>query len=197
MKIWQFILMLLLVLSLGSCGSGKRNQRVAYEDDIYNKSNTSINNQSDINSKNSLLDKLLTEAYSWEGTPYKMGGHSRQGTDCSGYIMEVFKAALGIELPRNSAKQSEACQKVKKNKMQPGDLLFFHPNKKGKVSHVGLYVGNGKMLHVSGKKGVIECDIEIPYWENCFNHAGRIPLIENKPSNEKPVNAVESPNWKF
>ncbi len=207
------ILLLAMLLALSSCHSSKKTAHAQYGDDIY--AAQSSNKGKDKDQKVSLIDRLLAEAYSWTGTPYKSGGHSRKGTDCSGYTMEVYRTVLGVELPRNSAKQIEACEKVKKNKIQPGDLLFFHPSKKGKISHVGIYVGNGKMLHASSR-GVMESDITIPYWEKCYNRAGRVkltdgalsspsppeeeeqgPAPQDESSNSKPRDAITSPDWSF
>lgn len=215
MKICRVILWLALLLGLASCHSSKKTARVPYADDIY--ANVQMGGNA---SETTPIDRLLAEAYSWKGTPYKSGGHSRKGTDCSGYTMEVYRTALGVELPRNSAKQFDACDKVKKSKIQPGDLLFFHPSKKGKISHVGIYVGDNKMLHASSS-GVMESDITLPYWEKCYHNAGRVKMkdvsITNtsisqssapakdtsaqttspKATSAPPKDAVTSPDWSF
>jgi len=122
---------------------------------------------------------LLDEAYSWQGTPYKYGrSQKRSGTDCSGFVMEAFNKSLGIKLPRNSAKQAEACRKIKRSELKPGDLVFFHARGSRKVSHVGLYVGEDCMLHASSSRGVMVSRLSDPYWERAFHSAGRVPQFE-------------------
>lgn len=123
--------------------------------------------------------RLLDEAYSWQGTPYKYGrSQKRSGTDCSGFIMEAFDKSLGIKLPRNSAKQAEACRTIKRSELQPGDLVFFHARGSRHVSHVGLYVGEGCMLHASSSQGVMVSRLNDPYWERAFHSAGRVAQFE-------------------
>lgn len=68
---------------------------------------------------------LLAEAKQWIGTPYKYGGEDKNGVDCSGLVLKVYKSALDIKLPRNSAEQSSYCSPLGKDKLMPGDLLFF------------------------------------------------------------------------
>lgn len=174
--------LMLLLAALSSCGSGKNNARMAYDDEIYDDGSTEAAIAAELlrhwqSATRSCTDALLAEAYSWRGTPYRSGGHSKRGTDCSGYTMEVYRTVLGIQLPRNSAKQSEYCSRVSMSKAQPGDLLFFHPAKRGKISHVGIYLGDDKMIHASSR-GVMVADLTIPYWRKCFTHAGRVPKLD-------------------
>lgn len=115
--------------------------------------------------------RLLDEAYSWIGAPYRYGGQSRGGTDCSGFMMEVYQSSLGISIPRNSARQSEFCRRIPREKMVPGDLVFF--GRRG-VSHVGMYVGNGRMIHASSSQGVIVSSLDEAYYVKNFRHCGRV-----------------------
>lgn len=180
---------LLMMMCLCSCGSSKNNARLAYDDAIYDDGSAEAAIATELlrhwqSANHSCTDALLAEAYSWRGTPYRSGGHSKRGTDCSGYTMEVYRTALGIELPRNSAKQSEYCSRVSMSNAKPGDLLFFHPSKRGKISHVGIYIGDDKMIHASSR-GVMVSDLTIPYWRKCFTHAGRVPKLEQLVAQEK------------
>ncbi|WP_297062896.1 NlpC/P60 family protein [uncultured Duncaniella sp.] len=118
---------------------------------------------------------LLTEAKSWLGTPYKYGGEDKRGVDCSGLVLKVYKSALDIKLPRNSAEQAGYCSPLQKNQLMPGDLIFFATSgSRKKVSHVGIYVGDGKMVHSSSSKGVIVSNISDDYYVRTYAGAGSV-----------------------
>lgn len=119
--------------------------------------------------------KLMMEAQSWLGTKYKYGGHSRKGTDCSGMVMEVYLATTGIKLPRNSAEQQAFCKNIKRNDLIHGDLIFFTNDRRtGRVGHVGIYVGDGKMIHASTSKGVMVSMLDEAYWSKHYAGSGRV-----------------------
>jgi cell wall-associated NlpC family hydrolase len=106
------------------------------------------------------------------GTKYKSGGTSTKGFDCSGFTSYVF-GKLGIELPRTSASQSKIGKKVAKEDLQPGDLVFFNTSGKG-VSHVGIYVGDGKFAHSSSSKGVTISGMSDSYYVKRYLGARRV-----------------------
>lgn len=124
---------------------------------------------------------LIKEAKSWIGTKYKYGGHSRSGTDCSGFVMQVYKAVYDFKLPRTSRDQHDFCNKINKKDLKVGDLVFFATGKSSsKVSHVGLYIGNGEFIHASSSKGVIITDLNKNYYVRTFVSAGRVEGIKDK-----------------
>lgn len=111
-------------------------------------------------------------AHKYLGTPYKSGGRSPKGFDCSGLVWFVYKQ-YGVKLPVSSSDQSEAGFKVSKKKMQPGDLIFFKT--KGRIHHVGIYVGGGKMIHAPGLgKKVVKVSLDNNYYVKHFAMARRI-----------------------
>lgn len=117
----------------------------------------------------------MDEARKWLGTKYRYGGQSRSGTDCSGMIMELFMKVYGVKLPRSSAQQQEYCQKIRREELSEGDLLFFDTTKGRRgVSHVGLYMGNGEMIHASSSRGVIISGIDERYFRDRYHSSGRV-----------------------
>lgn len=119
---------------------------------------------------------LINEARTWLGVPYRWGGNDRNGVDCSGFVLQVYLGALDIKLPRTAATQSDWCTNVKPEALIPGDLVFFDTTKDrtGRVSHVGLYIGEGQMIHASSSKGVIISSIEGNYYSKRLLSAGKV-----------------------
>jgi len=102
-------------------------------------------------SKTHLRDKILRTADSFIGVPYRWGGESvEEGFDCSGFTMTVYRLN-GLDLPRSSRSQWREGLPVSRANLQKGNLVFFHTSGTGKISHVGIYVGNGQFIHAPGK----------------------------------------------
>lgn len=115
---------------------------------------------------------LISEANRWLGTPYSYGGTTTGGTDCSGLVMSLYRDVTGVKIPRTTREQVRYCTNLARNKIRPGDLVFFANGKE--VSHVGLYVGNGSMIHASSSRGVIVSDIDSGYWARRYLTGGRV-----------------------
>lgn len=139
---------------------------------------------------------LVKEAREWLGTPYLYGGETRSGADCSGFLMTVFKNVCGLSLPRNSAAQREYCVEIDKSRLSPGDLVFFTSSAgKGKVSHVGMYVGDGRIIHASTSRGVVESALQEKYYVTHYHSSGRVYAITYAATGGKiksPKSAPES-----
>lgn len=123
---------------------------------------------------NPVTQSLLKEADSWIGTPYAWGGNDRKGVDCSGFVLQVYQRSLKIDLPRNSAKQMEYCRSIKRDELTPGDLVFFTVRGGDRVGHVGIYIGEGNMVHSSSSKGVIITPLDNPYFVKNYHSSGRV-----------------------
>jgi probable lipoprotein NlpC len=123
--------------------------------------------------------QVISSARSYLGTPYKYGGTTRAGMDCSGLLINAFRE-INISLPRSSADQSKVGQEVKMSELQPGDLVFFATGKKKKqITHVGLVTevkskNEVKFIHASSKVGVVEVNIYSDYYQKAYRGARRV-----------------------
>lgn len=106
------------------------------------------------------------------GSPYKWSGTTTKGFDCSGYTSWVFKK-FGIDLPHTSKGQATVGDSVDKDQLRPGDLVFFNTDGKG-ISHVGVYVGDGKFYHSATDKGVIITKMSDSYYTKRYVTARRV-----------------------
>ena len=106
------------------------------------------------------------------GTPYRYGGTSPGGFDCSGLVYYAYRKA-GIRVPRSTQAQLRHARHIALSQLQPGDLLFFKLDRRP-VSHVGIYTGNGRFIHApSNGKRVSFTTMDDPYWQAHFVAAGR------------------------
>lgn len=101
---------------------------------------------------NNLLNKIIKESNTYLGTPYLWGGTTKNGIDCSAFVKNVY-LSVGIKLPRVSRNQAKVGKTVPLDTIRKGDLIFFETdkNRPNTVSHVGIYLGNGKLIHASSK----------------------------------------------
>ena len=121
---------------------------------------------------------VIAKARSYTGTPYKWGGTTSKGMDCSGLLLKSF-SAIEYKIPRTSAEQRKIGNRVNRNELKKGDLVFFATSKKKrKVTHVGLVtnVQGSKVtfIHSSTSKGVTESSLQNAYWEKRFKQARRV-----------------------
>ena len=125
-------------------------------------------------SSTSRVQSVLNLAYSKMGCPYVWGAEGPNSFDCSGFTSYVFRNAAGVSLPRTSSAQSGSGKTVSKSNLQAGDLVFFNTSGKG-VSHVGIYVGAGKMIHApSSGKTISVTSINSSYYSSRFVTAKRV-----------------------
>ncbi|PIE50621.1 MAG: glycoside hydrolase [Flavobacteriales bacterium] len=126
---------------------------------------------------NSLIHKVVRTAEQYKGAPYRFGGHSKRGMDCSGLIYQSFLQHQ-ISFPRISHQQAKKGKKINKRNIRKGDLVFFATSKSGKVSHVGLvhHIKKGEVffIHASSSKGVIVSSLNNPYWKRKYLFARRV-----------------------
>ena len=119
---------------------------------------------------------LYAELRSWLGTPYQYAASEKgKGTDCSGMVMEVYREVYHKKLERNSAMMFEKnCTKIDRDQLREGDLVFFITGKSGRISHVGIYLKEGKFVHASSSRGVVVSDLSENYWDKHYTTSGRV-----------------------
>lgn len=122
--------------------------------------------------RDSAINSELFSFYNeWKGTKYRMGGYTKKGIDCSGFVQKAILEKFDLKLPRDSRSQSLVGTNVKKSELQMGDLVFFHT---GKTKHVGIYIENGQFMHASTKIGVTISRIDDDYFRNRYWKATRV-----------------------
>ena len=126
----------------------------------------------DLNNTRKIKTILGQQYKHWRGVPYREGGLSRRGIDCSGLVYLTYRKKFGIAIPRSTEYQSEIGRPVRKRQLRAGDLVFF---KTGVFTdHVGIYFGKGRFLHASSSRGVMLSSLHNPYWESTYWQARRV-----------------------
>jgi len=179
--------MLALSISLFSCGSSKKTKSSRSKSKSKNTA-TRPSPKSTKTSTSSIQQKYATKLQvkpsqvrnaqlysfvnSWEGTPYRYGGMSKSGADCSGFSNVLYKEVYRKQLPRTTKDIYSSCRKVGKGELREGDLVFFDIQGK-KKSHMGVYLQNNRFVHASSSKGVVISDLNNPYYKKYFSGGGR------------------------
>ncbi len=117
-------------------------------------------------------NRLRQEYRHWEGTHHRLGGSSRRGIDCSGFVRAVYKDVFNIYLPRTTEAQVRQGRAVSYENLRAGDLVFFRPPTYPR--HVGIYLGGSEFVHASKNKGVTVSKIDKIYWGKYYWTARRI-----------------------
>ena len=158
----NLLLIFAFLLLLSSCASTKKTPSSEIEN---------------VKSTNSIADNVIINANKYIGTPYKYGGTSIHGMDCSGLVFTAFLAE-NIQLPRVSRDMANEGIKIPLKKVQKGDLVFFKTTRNPNINHVGVVslVENGiiKFIHSTNSRGVIESSMQENYWKNAFVKATKI-----------------------
>ncbi|MDF3931724.1 C40 family peptidase [Pseudomonas citronellolis] len=124
------------------------------------------------------VSSILDRAFELIGTPYRFGGRSEQtGFDCSGFVGYLFREEAGINLPRSTREMiTMDVPLVSKDDLRPGDLIFFNNRGRGRVSHAGIYIGDGQFIHSASRRGggVRVDNLDDSYWRLSYMEAKRV-----------------------
>ncbi|HRK74174.1 MAG TPA: NlpC/P60 family protein [Rhodothermales bacterium] len=134
---------------------------------------------------------LRTMPDKWRGVPYRFGGTSRRGIDCSAFVQQVMQDVFDVSVPRNTSGQSGAGERVSKGQLQPGDLILFSSRYSSSGRHVGIYVGDNEFLHISSTRNRVVIANLDSYGNSPglrFSQARRIVKLDaDEPSFELPA----------
>ena len=183
---WLFVLTMLLVF-FSSCSSLRRSsgkERVVVEKNenidaiglgkekkqLLQKKYAALLNLPHGEIKNVILFKLIDE---WYGIPYKYGGKTKEGIDCSNFITLILKNVYNKNITANSTTLHQMCDSINTSDLKEGDLVFFKIEQE-KISHLGFYLANGRFVHATSKKGIMINSLEETYYKKHFFSAGRL-----------------------
>lgn len=121
-----------------------------------------------------VIANLNDQLASWRGTPYRYGGTSRRGLDCSAFVMMTFRDKFDLQLPRETRQQAKIGTEIDKDQLLPGDLVFFKTGSGDSGLHVGIYDTDDQFIHASTSRGVTRSSLNNVYWRKNFWQARRI-----------------------
>lgn len=121
-----------------------------------------------------VIAQLNDQLGRWRGTPYRYGGLSRGGVDCSGFVYLTFRDKFDMQLPRSTIDQTDIGTRIDKRDLLPGDLVFFKTGSGENGLHVGIYDTDNTFIHASTSQGVIRSSMDNVYWRKVFWQARRI-----------------------
>lgn len=164
------LFILCLVFFFGSCSSNRH----------LSKHSTSVSVLSEklgfpISKKDPNLT-LYSEAVNWLGVPYKYGGNTHKGVDCSGLTCNIYREVYHFKLERTvAAMYKKNCRKISRHSLRPGDLVFFNTAKtKKSVSHVGIFLKDNIFIHATTNSGVRMNTLDDPYYKKRWISGGKV-----------------------
>lgn len=123
--------------------------------------------------------KLYQFVYEWLGTPYRLGGDSKRGIDCSKFSLALYENVFNTTIGYNSNNQYANVTPIGKAELEAGDLVFFKIRSR-RITHVGVYLGDDKFAHASSSRGVMVSDLNEAYWKRYYYNGGRPEIDEDR-----------------
>ncbi len=174
--IWRAIPALAVAVLLSACSSTNTARNMHSETHAVPEDTSSLQaSQDEFESMVRNLDvksRLMDQYASWKGVRYRLGGSTKKGIDCSGFVQRTFREQFNMELPRSTYEQQEMGKSVSRGHLRTGDLVLFRAGSTGR--HVGIYIGNNQFVHASTSSGVTISSMDEPYWKKRYNEARRV-----------------------
>ena len=158
-----FLFSVCILLIISGCATQQKQP-------VFNKKSVSSENIQN----NKIKKSLYLQHKEWKGTRYKLGGLSKKGIDCSGFVHVTFASRFGKKIPRTTRTQAKVGTNIAKRNLKTGDLVFFKTSPT--VNHVGIYLENGQFLHASSSKGVMISRLDNVYWTRKYWKAVRLKI---------------------
>ena len=165
-----FLLLTLLILVSGCSTRGAHTYRASlkpFKKPIKQEPTPYILKQ-----KNAITLSLYDEYIKWYGTPYRLGGNTLNGIDCSSLVQTIYRDAFGIRIPRTTKEQAKTGYAINKSSLKEGDLLLFKTGYN--IRHSGIYLERGNFINASTSHGVIISNINNPYWRSKYWQSRRV-----------------------
>ena len=118
-------------------------------------------------------EEILLQVIKYLETPYKYGGNTEKGIDCSGFTLQVYEKSTGLKLPRSAREQYAVGEKVEREDLSFGDLVFFNTRRRSNPGHVGIYIGDDQFIHSSTSLGVTISSLQETYYKKRYVGARR------------------------
>lgn len=169
-----FLLVVMLTGLLGSCGSRKQ-PKVILPADFKGPKELSRLYGVRLTPEDNIY--LYNAGAHWLGVPHRMGGLTKRGVDCSGFVMTIYREVYGKQLSRSAKDMLKRdCKRISRGKLSEGDLVFFRTGRgrKRQPDHVGIYLKNGRFIHTSTSQGVMVSSLSEPYYERTWLCGGRV-----------------------
>lgn len=128
---------------------------------------------SEVSRGSSTARSVISCSLRFLGSPYRYGGKTIRGFDCSGFVGHVF-GLMDIELPRSSREQAKAGSHVEKESLIPADLVFFKTGGSSRINHVGIYLGDNRFIHASTTRGIVITSLNDKYYKKAYYGARRV-----------------------
>lgn len=160
-----FVFLLIVLSTMAGCSFVQHDTSISV--DVI-KTSSAVN----FHDSSAVKSRILQQFNEWRETPCKIGGLSKHGIDCSGFVYVTFRSKLGCNVPRTTELQVKTGRKVDRNNLRVGDLVFFQTSLF--YNHVGIYLGDSEFLHASSSRGVIISNLNETYWKKRYWTARRI-----------------------
>ncbi len=147
-------------------------EALSYEHEVKYEDVISFISNEKINLEQIAFPDVYVFAYTWLNTPYRYGGDSKKGIDCSRFVMRMYHDVLGLQANGSSKQIFEQGNFIDRNQLKEGDLVFFK-TRGNSISHVGIYLQDNKFVHSSSSKGVTVSSLNEPYWQRTYYKSAR------------------------